>query len=197
MWNKINMVLNYTGISRRWNSPVFALPHLPFLFCNCFLSLGLYLVIVGFGCLVREMRLWEKRSLKTKKKNKVLNRQDGLFCVCDISQLSRPSFTGQSWSKPMPSWRPLCFSLGIGVFQASQCNPTKIPTSRKEEDFEGQNLGSASNSGTLVHFNICSSKSCGSISFFFVSMCSVPHCRIRFLTFPQYLKSNFDATLLR
>ena len=66
----------------------------------------------------------------------------------------------------MPSWSPLCFSLGIGVFQASQCNPTKIPTSRKEEDFEGQNLGSASNSGTLVHFNICSSKSCGSISFF-------------------------------
>ena len=88
--------------------------------------------------------------------------------MCEnISQLLRPIFTGQSWSKPMPSWSPSCFSLGIGVFQASQCNPTKIPTSQKEEDFEGQDLGSASKSGTLVHFNVCSSKSCGCASLLF------------------------------
>lgn len=82
LWNKINMVLKYTGISQRWNFPVFVLPHLPFLFCNCFLSLDLYLVIVGFGCLLREMRLWEKRSLETKIKPRKPETGRMAFSVC-------------------------------------------------------------------------------------------------------------------
>lgn len=74
---------------------------------------------------------------------------------------------GQPWPKPMPAippWSTLCSSLGIGVFQASQDDPTKVPTSKKEEGSEGQNLGFAWNTGTVVFFCIYSSRSCGCVS---------------------------------
>lgn len=61
------------------------------------------------------------------------------FSGCDnISQLLKPSFPGQPWSKLMPSWSPLCFSLGIGVFQASQYDSTKIPTSQKRKPLKAR-----------------------------------------------------------
>ena len=199
MWNKISMVLKYTGISRRWNSPVFALPHLPFLFCNCFLSLGGYLVIVGFGCLVREMRLWEKRSLKTKKKKKKRNSETGgmAFSACVILANSQGQFLQAKVDlSQCPHGAPCAFHWELVFSRHLSVIQLKSPHHEKKKTLKARIWDLPVTRG-LWCISTSAAPSHAVVSLFFVSMCSVPHCRIRFLTFPQYLKSSFDATLLR
>lgn len=100
-------------------------------------------------------------------------------------------------------WSTLCFSLGIGVFQASQYDPIQIPTSQTEEVFEGQNLGFASNTRSVVLFHICCS--CPAVmSRIVLRACALYHAEesdpfasLWKNSIPQYFKSSVRVSLLR
>lgn len=127
--------------------------------------------------------------------------------MCDnIGQVLSPSFpgwanSGLSHCPQVFSWSPLFFSLGIGVFQASQCDPSKLPTSQTEEVFEGQKLGFANKAGIVVHCCVYSASSCGCVSLCLVcSLCCAEEldsaASLWRHIFLQHLNSIFNATLL-
>ena len=152
------------------------------------------------------MRLWGTSSLSTKEVRKFKAGRRALSVCDNISQLWSPSFsgwanTGLSQGPQGLSWSLLLFSLGTGVFQASQRDPTKIPTSQTEEAFEGQKLGFASKAGMVVCGYVSRSRSCGCV--LLCLLCCLCHAEepdssatLWRHMFPQCLNSIFSAALL-
>lgn len=78
------------------------------------------------------------------------------FYVTLLANILRPSSSGQatptlSQCPEFPCGDP-CYFRENWYIQAAPYDPTKIPTSQREESFEGQNLGFANDARVVRHW---------------------------------------------